>query len=389
MSGIASPDRAQTAPAATIVANEPLSRHTTFHLGGPAREFVTVYSEAQFVDAVRGADEAGLPLLVLGGGSNVLCADAGFPGRVVCDGRTEPLACEDAADGTVLFTAPAGMVWDDAVQAALDAGLAGMEALSGIPGTVGAAPIQNVGAYGHEMDELIRTVRVFDRRTKTVEDRLYRDFHPAYRDSDLKRSCRDERIAGGTPFAPTGRWVVLQVTFALTRSRESLPVQYAQLAEQLGVAVGQRADARTVRDTVLALRRSKGMVYDEADHDTWSAGSFFTNPLLSPEDACQLPDGVPRYPAADGTVKTSAAWLIQHSGLPKGSAATGNPADNATAPATLSTKHVLALTNRGTATAQDVLDLAKRVQTQVKAAYGISLVPEPVMVGMESPRPLG
>lgn len=389
MSATAPSDRTQSAPAAQTLANEPLSRHTTFHLGGPAREFTTVYSQEQFIDAVRGADEAGLPLLVLGGGSNVLCADAGFPGRVVRDGRTKPLACEDAADGTVLFTAPAGMVWDDAVQEALDAGLSGMEALSGIPGTVGAAPIQNVGAYGHEMDELIRTVRVFDRRTKTVEDRSYAEFHPAYRDSDLKRSCRDARIAGGTPFAPTGRWVVLQVTFALTRSRESLPVQYAQLAEKLGIEAGQRADARTVRDTVLALRQSKGMVYDETDHDTWSAGSFFTNPLLSPEDACQLPDGVPRYPGADGSVKTSAAWLIQHAGLPKGSAATGNPADDATAPATLSTKHVLALTNRGSATAQDVLDLAKRVQAQVKAAYGITLVPEPVMVGMESPRPLG
>lgn len=389
MSDTATPDRPQPTPAAESLSNEPLSRHTTFHLGGPAREFDTVYSEAQFVDAVRGADEAGLPLLVLGGGSNVLCADDGFAGRVVRDGRTQPLACEKAVDGTVLFTAPAGMVWDDAVQATLDAGLAGMEALSGIPGTVGAAPIQNVGAYGHEMDELIYSVRVFDRRTKTVENRPYRTFHPAYRDSDLKRSCRDERIAGGTPFTPTGRWVVLQVTFALTRSRQSLPVQYAQLAEQLGIEVGQQADASTVRDTVLALRRSKGMVYDEADHDTWSAGSFFTNPLLSPEDACQLPDGVPRYPATDGTVKTSAAWLIQHSGLPKGSAATGNPADDASAPATLSTKHVLALTNRGHATAGDVLSLARRVQAQVKAAYGITLVPEPVMVGIDTPHPLG
>lgn len=389
MSGTSQSGASASEPTIQTAYDEPLSAHTTFHIGGPAREFVTAYSEAQFVAAVRDADEAGLPVLVLGGGSNILCADAGFAGRVVRDGRTEPLPSADAEDGTVLFTAPAGMVWDDAVKAALERGLSGMEALSGIPGTVGAAPIQNVGAYGHEVHELIRTLRVYDRRTKSVESRAYDDFHPAYRDSDLKRSTRDENIAGGTPFSPTGRWVVLQVTFALSRSDQSLPIQYAQLAEQLGIEVGARTDAQAVRAAVLALRHSKGMVYDDADHDTWSAGSFFTNPLLAPEDACQLPGDVPRYPAADGSVKTSAAWLIQHAGLPKGSAATDNAADDAQAHATLSTKHVLALTNRGGASAEDVIELAQRVQARVKAAYGITLVPEPVMVGMDSPRPLG
>ncbi|MGI6590200.1 MAG: UDP-N-acetylmuramate dehydrogenase [Eggerthellaceae bacterium] len=383
------PNSPQEPREAAVEHDVPLAQLTTFHIGGPARELVTAYSEAQMIEAVRESDEQGMPVLVIGGGSNILCADKGFAGRVVRDGRTEPLRIETGTDGEILFTAPAGMVWDDAVAYALDRGYAGMEALSGIPGTVGAAPIQNVGAYGHEMDEIITCIRVYDRRTEAIEERPYRDFHPAYRDSDLKRSTRDARIAEGDPFTPTGRWIVTAVTFRLQKSADSLPVQYAELAKRLGVEVGEAASAQAVRQTVLDLRRSKGMVTDEDDHDTWSAGSFFTNPILAPEDACQLPDGVPRYPTDEGTVKTSAAWLIQHSGLPKGSAATGDPDDDATAPATLSTKHVLALTNRGNASAADVLALAKRVQAQVKAAYGITLAPEPIMVGMDSPHPLG
>jgi UDP-N-acetylmuramate dehydrogenase len=375
--------------APTAVAHDvPLSRLTTFHIGGPAHELVHTFTENDLVDAVREADEKGMPLLVLGGGSNMLCADAGFPGRAVQDARTRQLSLFETGYNQVTFTAPAGMTWDDAVSSTLAQGVAGLEALSGIPGTVGAAPIQNVGAYGHEVSEVISAVRVYDRRTKTIETLPYVMLHPAYRDSDLKRSTRDERIAGGAPFTPTGRWVVLSVRFALEKSELSLPVQYAELAHRLGVEPGQQAPAQQVRDTVLELRHSKGMVSDESDHDTWSAGSFFTNPLLTPAQAETLPDDAPRYPA--GTrVKTSAAWLIQHAGMPKGSAATGNPADDATAPATLSTKHVLALTNRGNATAADVLALAKRVQAQVKQAFGITLVPEPVMVGMDSARPLG
>lgn len=366
----------------------PLSKLTTFRIGGPARELVHTFTENDLVDAVREADEKGMPLLVLGGGSNVLCADGGFPGRVVQDARTHQLSLFETGYNQVTFTAPAGMTWDDAVETTLAQGVAGLEALSGIPGTVGAAPIQNVGAYGHEVSEVISAVRVYDRRTKTIETYPYVMMHPAYRDSDLKRSTRDTRVAGGEPFNPTGRWVVLSVRFALEKSDLSLPVQYAELARRLGVEPGQQAPARQVRETVMGLRKSKGMVSDESDHDTWSAGSFFTNPLLTPAQAEKLPPDAPRYPNG-ARVKTSAAWLIQHAGLPKGSAATGNPADDTAAPATLSTKHVLALTNRGTAKAADVLALAKRVQTQVKQAYGITLVPEPVMVGMEGARPLG
>ena len=366
----------------------PLSQMTTFRIGGPAAELVTAYSERAFVDAAGEADRRGMPLLVIGGGSNMLCADEGFAGRVVHDGRTDVLSIEPRGESWVRYTAPAGMTWDDAVADSLSRGYAGLESLSGIPGTVGAAPIQNVGAYGHEVSEVIDTIRVYDRRTGAVETLPYANFHPAYRDSDLKRSTRNRDIAAGEPFAPTGRWVVLAVTFALRESGQSLPIRYAELAKRLGTEPGRQAPAAQVRETVLELRRSKGMVSDDADHDTWSAGSFFTNPILSPEDACQLPDGIPRYPNGSA-VKTSAAWLIQHSGLPKGSAATGNPADDATAPATLSTKHVLALTNRGGATATDVLQLAKRVQEKVKNAYGITLVPEPVMVGMPDSHPLG
>lgn len=366
----------------------PLSQMTTFRIGGPAAELVTAYSERAFVDAVGEADRRNVPLLVIGGGSNMLCADEGFAGRVVRDGRTEALSVEPQGEDRVSYTAPAGMTWDDAVSDTLSRGYAGLESLSGIPGTVGAAPIQNVGAYGHEVSEVIDVIRVYDRRTGTVETLPYADFHPAYRDSDLKRSTRSRDIAAGEPFAPTGRWVVLAVTFSLRESDQSLPIRYAELAKRLEVEPGQQAPAAKVRQTVLELRRSKGMVSDDADHDTWSAGSFFTNPLLSAEDACQLPDGIPRYPAGSA-VKTSAAWLIQHAGLSKGSAATGDPSDDATAPAALSTKHVLALTNRGGATAKDVLQLAKRVQEKVKDAYGITLVPEPVMVGMADSHPLG
>lgn len=379
------PAPAHDGPATVVAHDVPLAQLTTFRIGGPAATLITAYSEHALADAVRAADAQGTPLLVIGGGSNMLCADAGFAGTVVRDGRTAPLGAQTRENGRVAFTVPAGMVWDDAVEASLAHGLSGLEALSGIPGTAGAAPIQNVGAYGHEVAEVISRIRVLDRRTGAVEERAYADFHPAYRDSGLKRSTRNRDIAGGTPFAPTGRWVVLAVTFDLAASDLSLPVQYAELAHRLGVEPGQQAPAAQVRATVLELRRSKGMVSDDTDHDTWSAGSFFTNPILSPEDACQLPDGIPRYPAGSA-VKTSAAWLIQHAGLPKGSAATGNPADDATAPATLSTKHVLALTNRGHATAADVRALAQRVQAAVQQAYGITLVPEPVMVGFDADR---
>lgn len=351
-----------------------LSDLTTFRIGGSVQELVTTETEYDFVQTILETDRAGTPLLVLGGGSNLLCADAGFAGRVIRDGRISLISEQDNGDGTVSITAPAGMDWATFVDHTVEAGYSGVEALAGIPGSVGASPVQNVGAYGHEVAETISTIRVLDRLTGSVHVKPYQEFSPGYRDSDLKRSTRDPQVAGGTIFSPTGRWVVVDVTFTLERSELSAPIAYAELAARLGVSAGDRAPAAELRDTVIELRRSKGMVSDAADHDTWSAGSFFTNPIVGEKDAATLPPDVPRYPAVGG-VKTSAAFLIQNAGFPKGFSIGGGAA--------LSDKHVLALTNRGGATAEDVLALARHVRDGVSERYGIVLVNEPVLVGLE------
>ena len=335
---------------------ELLADHTTLHVGGPAADFVVATTEAELVDAVRDADDAGRPLLVLGGGSNVLVADAGFDGRVVAVRTRGVSADADACGGAVLRVA-AGEPWDDLVARAVDEGWVGVEALSGIPGLVGATPIQNVGAYGQEVSETIASVRCWDRQAGAVRTLFNRDCRFGYRTSRLKQE--------------PGRWVVLEVVLQLRLGDLGTPVRYAELAGRLGVDPRARAPLGDVRAAVLDLRRGKGMVLDPLDHDTWSAGSFFTNPVLP---AGAVPEGAPAWPQGDDTVKTSAAWLIEHAGFGRG---------HGDVRAALSGKHTLALTNRGGASADDLLGLAREVRDGVREKFGIELVNEPVLVGCD------
>ncbi|GAB3624582.1 UDP-N-acetylmuramate dehydrogenase [Mariniluteicoccus endophyticus] len=337
-----------------------LATYTTMRVGGPIKNLVVAGSEQHLVDIVVEADAAGVPVLVLGGGSNLLVGDAGFDGIVVLVATRGITADVSTCSGASIKVA-AGEPWDNLVAHTLAQGWVGLEALSGIPGLVGASPIQNVGAYGAEVAETIARVRTYDRHDKAVRTFAAADCGFAYRHSRFK--------------AEPGRYVVLGVEFQLRLGELSAPVKYAELARTLGVEVGERAPALDVRKAVLGLRRGKGMVLDPADHDTWSAGSFFTNPIVPTDVAATLPDDAPRYPAGDGLVKMSAAWLIDHAGFTKGYGE-GRPA-------TLSTKHTLALTNRGRASATDVVALAREVRDGVRDRFGITLVPEPVLVGIE------
>jgi UDP-N-acetylmuramate dehydrogenase len=340
---------------------ERLADHTTLRLGGPASRFVTARTDDELVAAVRAADDAGEPLLVLGGGSNLVVADEGFDGtvvRVATTGVSPDVEGEDAVScGGVLVTVAAGERWDDLVARAVAAGWIGVEALAGIPGSVGATPIQNVGAYGQEVAQTIASVRVWDRTLRGVRTFANADCGFGYRHSRFK--------------ADPARHVVLSVTFQFRQGSLGAPVEYAELARTLGVSPGQRAPLEEVRSAVLGLRAGKGMVLDEADHDTWSAGSFFTNPVVS---ADAVPDGAPAWPQGNGSVKSSAAWLIEHAGFAKGY---GNGL------VSLSTKHTLALTNRGDARTTDLLALAREVRDGVERRFGIRLVNEPVLVGCE------
>ena len=360
-------------PTATATAPA-LAELTTLRVGGPVGDYVETTSEAGLIDAVRQADADSVPLLVIGGGSNILAADAGFEGVVVRDARAE-----------------VDLVTDDLVRRAVASHWGGFAALSGIPGTVGAAPVQNIGAYGAEVAELLASVRAWDRAAGRTVHIPLSELRLTYRDSALKRSLTDPDVGAGRTWGPTGRWVVLSVTFHVHRASLSAPIAYSQLAGALDVEMGARVDAREVREAVLALRRSKGMVLDAADHDTWSAGSFFTHPILTSPEAAALPEDAPRFPVADraravagtrgapvvdGLVKTSAAWLIDHAGFSKGFTAPGTRGR-----ASLSTKHVLALTNRGGATAADVVALRDAIVEGVRERYGVVLVPEPVAVG--------
>ena len=265
----------------------------------------------------------------------------------------------------VLDQYAAGEVWDDLVSCAVGNEWRGPEALSGIPGLVGSTVVQNVGAYGTDASRYVYQVRTWDRLTRGYRTFANADCEFAYRDSVFKRT----RMPGSA----TGRYVVLEVVFQFLLGDLSMPIAYDELAARLDVEPGGRAPSAQVRSAVLALRASKGMVLDPDDHDTWSAGSFFTNPILSAEQAARLPADAPRFVQPDGRVKSSAAWLIDHAGFHKGFG---------DGPARLSTKHTLALTNRGGATAADVVALARTIRDGVRAAYGVSLVPEPNLVGV-------
>ena len=321
---------------------------TTLAVGGPIDRLVEVSDAAELVAAVRDADEAGRPLLLLGGGSNVIAPDEGWPGDVVLV-RSRGIEREG---GTLLVQA--GENWDDLVAHTVEQGLAGMEALSGIPGSTGATPIQNVGAYGQEVAQTITAVRVWDRAEKAELTLPPAECGFAYRDSRLKRE--------------PGRFVVLDVTFALHPGDVSRPVGYAELARTLGVEVGQTAPLADVRDAVLELRRGKGMVLDPADPDSRSAGSFFTNPIVP---AAHEVDGCPSWPAGDGHVKLSAAWLVQSAGFGRGTRQ-GNVGT--------SSRHSLALTTEPGATATELLQFADQVVAAVRDQFGVTLTREPTAV---------
>ena len=334
----------------------PLAPLTTLRLGGPARRMVTAEAEPEILAGLRAADAVAAPLLVLGGGSNLVVPDAGFDGTVLRIATRGVSAQVDSCSGATV-TVAAGEPWDDLVERAVAESWAGVEALAGIPGLTGATPIQNVGAYGQDVSQTVARVRTYDRVTARVRTFAAADCAFTYRHSRFK----------GSP-----RWVVLDVTFQLRVGALGEPVCYAELARRLGVPLGARAPLADVRAAVLELRRGKGMVLDPADHDTWSAGSFFTNPVLPAEQAATLPPETPRWPEPDGRVKVSAAWLIERAGFGKGYGA---------GPVSLSTKHTLALTNRGGATTAQLLALAREVRDGVEAAHGIRLVNEPVLVG--------
>lgn len=331
---------------------------TTLRVGGPAHDVVTAESTDALIEAVRTADDDATDVLILGGGSNVVVSDAPFPGRIV-QVRTRGISCQVDSCGGAWVSVAAGEPWDDVVARSVTEGWVGIEALSGIPGTAGATPIQNVGAYGQQVADTIARVDLWDRHSRERVTWAAADCGFGYRTSRLKTQ--------------PGRFVVLGVTFQFRLGDLGAPVGYRELADHLGIAIGQRAPAADVRSAVLDLRRRKGMVLDDSDHDTWSVGSFFVNPVLS--DPARVPAGAPVWPQADGTVKTSAAWLVEQAGFGKGWRATPQ------APAGLSTKHALAITNRGGARASDVLDVARTVRAGVHDRFGIRLEAEPTLVG--------
>jgi UDP-N-acetylmuramate dehydrogenase len=369
------------------VTQVPLAGHTTLRLGGPARRFAEAPGDAELIAQVRAADERCEPLLVLGGGSNLVVADEGFPGTVV-HVATRGIRHE-AAGESVLLTVAAGEDWDPVVAGAVADGLAGLECLAGIPGLTGATPIQNVGAYGQEVAQTLVVVRAYDRDRCEVVDLPAAECGLGYRTSAFKRSLQSGSGAGpGLPGPVTGRFVVLGVTFRLERSALSAPVRYGELARALGIREGGRAPLAEVRSAVLALRRGKGMVLDPADPDTRSAGSFFTNPVLdlagfaalerAVAATCGPEIQVPRFQAGPGHVKVPAAWLIERAGFTKGypgSAAPDGPR--------ISAKHTLALVNPGGATTAGLLALAREVADGVRKAFGVDLAAEPVLVGAE------
>lgn len=360
----------------TLLRSEPLSAHTTLRLGGTPRAYLRVYTPDAVVDCVRTLDAAQIPVLVLGGGSNLVVADASIADDDALEFVVVAVRCariEISADGTA--RAEAGATWDDLVAESVAAGMGGLECLSGIPGSVGATPVQNVGAYGVEVAQVLRRVRVFDRASGRDEWLEPAALGLEYRTSKLKG---------------TDAGVVLDVEFSLHPDGLSEPIAYRELAARLGAEQGERVAAEKAREVVLELRRGKGMVLAEGDHDTWSAGSFFTNPVVPADRFGEVrakvgrelgDEAAEKMPAfdvigGDGSagVKLSAGWLIERAGYAKGY-------PSAEAPARLSTKHTLALTNRGAARTADLIALARDVRAGVEEAFGVRLEPEPVWVG--------
>ncbi len=347
-----------------------LSELTTLRLGGPAPDLVTATSAEEIAAQVGAADRAGSGVLVLGGGSNIVVADAGIDFPIVRVG-VKGIRVHNNGDGSALVTVGAGEDWDTVVADLTDRGFAELSPLSGIPGSTGATPVQNVGAYGTEIAEMLTSVTVYDRAGGEIR---------AISAADLRMSYRNSILRG------TNSAVIVDVTFRLTA--HPVRIKYAELARELDVPPGGTAAPADVRDAVLRLRRSKGMVLDPDDPDTYSAGSFFTNPILDAVTARLVDERIRgelgadvRYPSfpvtgTDG-IKLSAAWLIDRAGFRKGHPGPGGRVQ-------LSSKHTLALTNRGGSTA-DLLALAGEVRDGVRKAFGVTLHPEPVLVGVALP----
>ena len=336
---------------------EQLSSFTTLRVGGPARKIVHAHSEAELIEFVKAADSAKEPILILGGGSNLLISDAGFAGTVIRVESKGNALDYDACSGGMIEVS-AGEDWDKFVEISIEKGFADLESLSGIPGTVGGAPIQNIGAYGHEVSETIARVKTYDRSKGEVKTFTNAECKFSYRNSIFKEQ--------------PDKYVILTVTFQLRKGAQSLPIAYAELAKQLSVNIGDQVEVTKVRQAVLKLRASKGMLIN-LENEINSAGSFFVNPILSKSAADKLPADAPRWPQNDGKVKTSAAWLMEHSGVVKGEKLAG---------AQISNKHVLALTNSGDATAEDIIELARRARKKVYEKFGIKLEPEVQLVGV-------
>jgi len=333
-----------------------LRDYTSLRVGGPAKNFVEVGTELEIIAAIEAAGDS--PILIIGGGTNILVSDNGFEGTVIRIASRSMQSEVDACSGATL-TIGAGENWDDFVALTIERGFAGLETLSGIPGTIGAAPIQNIGAYGHEVSEFITRVRTYDRHAKAVKTFTNSECDFSYRNSHFK--------------SHPGRYVILDVQFNLRTGELTTAITYAELAKKLGIEVGEKAPVAATRAAVLELRAAKGMLLNPSDRDSWSAGSFFTNPIVSKEVAAKLPEGAPQWPTPDGNIKTSAAWLIEHSGVHKGDSHGG---------ARVSTKHVLALTNAGNATATDIAELAKSAQKSVFEKFGITLEAEVNLIGI-------
>jgi UDP-N-acetylmuramate dehydrogenase len=350
-----------------IQQNVPLAPYTTLQIGGPARFLAEARSEDQLLDALGFADERDLPVFILGGGSNVLVADEGFPGLVV---RVAIRGIDWANEGeALLVTSGAGEDWDDLVRQCVERDLAGVECLSGIPGFVGGTPVQNVGAYGQEVSETIVAVRVFDRREKRIAEMSNADCRFSYRTSIFNSADRD-------------RFVVLSVKYALKPGGRPA-LRYPDVKNRFSSSSATPSLAE-VREAVRTIRSRKSMLIVPGDPDCRSAGSFFKNPVVTREEFDRIVESaksldliggeerVPSFAAGEGKVKVPAAWLIERAGFHKG---------YSRGRAGISWKHTLAIVNRGGATARDVLDLKGEIQERVLKKYGVSLFPEPVFVG--------
>lgn len=345
-----------------------LAELTTLRLGGPAQELIEVETAEELIEMVREGDSEGVSPLLVAGGSNLVIADEGYPGTALLI-ATRGISVESAGEGATRLRVAAGEPWDELVARTVGEGLSGIECLSGIPGSTGATPIQNVGAYGQEVAQTLITVRAYDRASGETFELGREDCGFGYRTSAFKRSRRH---------------LILEVTLELEVSDLSRPIAYAQLADALDLDVGEQAPLAEVREAVLELRRSKGMVLDPEDPDSVSAGSFFTNPILSSAEfeavreraAHELGEAAvpPSWAEEGGRIKTSAAWLIERAGYGRG---------YGSGRAGISSKHSLALINRGGASTAELLAVARELRDGVRGRFGVSLEVEPTLVGVE------